>query len=336
MKCCLYCLGDLSERGCSEEHVLPAALGWDQTISCVCKPCNDRFGYSIDSALVSPFDPYRVHFGITDRDGKPIRGTAKVVSGRLSGKKVRFNQSGPELPPIVGVGNDKEVSFHSFGDFNKGELEEKLSTRKGLGKLQKVSEGREEAVFETTHGMEFLSDLEGIRGAVKVCLNYLALKLECSEDLLLGKTFGPVRNFIRGVSKRSRDDFSLPVPTTDCEIPTHRLLLALDGEGAVAHGVVSLFGFISLYVVLSEDYFGDSDVFSTLVDPCTRQHHEEDNPRDVLEKLSMMRKIHVGLIGAKEKLNQHKIRIFTEAVKHVNKHFEGAGINFTIAHPDIE
>jgi hypothetical protein len=50
---CIICLDEKPEENFSKEHVFPEAIGGSLTIKTVCKPCNDKLGSTVDSALTN-------------------------------------------------------------------------------------------------------------------------------------------------------------------------------------------------------------------------------------------------------------------------------------------
>lgn len=335
MNRCIYCKQDLSGDNSSREHVWPAALGWDTAIPCVCRNCNGTFGHEIDAAFIGCFDAYRVKFKVANRDGEMPRPRGKIEGGALSGKQVRFGVDGPELPPIIKTADlPGSKDYRTYQNHDVTDLEKKLAARGGIGKLVKLSEGHEEFKLVSRNGMEFLADLSGMRGAVKIAFNYLALKMAGRESFLLGAQFDGVRDFIRGTSSVSKDLIALPMSPMPPEIPLHSVLVTLDGNSGQVRGRITLFGFIGLYIRIADGYTGESAVFGTLIDPESREHKDSTMKGSVPEWIPQMDKIHKELCKEPQALDAHKWAVFNESIQQVNSYFQSIGDSFQIALPD--
>ena len=331
MNACLYCKTTLSAENSSREHVLPAALGWDVTISCVCATCNSTFGHDIDAEFIKCFDVYRVKFRVRDREGSTPRPRGRVEGGGLSGKNVRFGVSGPELPRIIKTRERPgSVDFRTYENHDVAELEKTLAARKGIGKLQKLSEGREEFKIVSRHGMEFLSDSRGLRAAVKIVFNFLALK-RGSQEALLHPCLDEMRKFIQGTGANGRDYFALPMSPMPPEIPLHGLVLTLDGRTGQIRGMVSLFGFIGLFVRIGDGYTGETCTFATLIDPESREHRDSSLEGVVPDWVPELDALHQRLSAMPQALDAHKIEVFHGAIARVNHYFKELGDTFQIA-----
>lgn len=329
MRTCIYCKRTLPTREFSREHVWPAALGWDAQISCVCRKCNNEFGHEIDSALISCFDTYRVKFKVKDRDGKTPRPYVKVEGGLLSGSRLRYGVDGLEPPPIIKKTaiSPGGMDFRTYGDHDEAELKKKLKPQ-GVGKLVKLSEQTEELKLVSRHGMEFLSDVRGMRGAVKIAFNYLALKTD--EHLLLQPEFDPLRDFIRGNSSIDKDVLVLPMLPLPPAIPLHSTFVAHMGNGKV-RAIVSMFGFIGLYIHMADGYAGRDINFATLIDPESREHKDlVPKGKRAPEWIPELEEIHDTLLKSPQHLNFHKRAVFQSAIRHINGHFKRIGDNFKI------
>ena len=115
---CIYCLQQLGkEVRASDEHVLQGSLGWDETIRCVCEPCNSTFGRTIDASLVGELEPFRVHFDVTNQARKSAKGTGIPVSGSWEGKKVGYDQGGI----ISGLIKTPKILLHVHFPASNGE-----------------------------------------------------------------------------------------------------------------------------------------------------------------------------------------------------------------------
>ncbi|MBI4455091.1 MAG: HNH endonuclease [Acidobacteria bacterium] len=327
---CIYCRKTLSSKGASAEHVLQAALGWDQTISCVCKPCNDRLGHEIDAPLVSAMEFYRILWEVADRDGQLPKGRALGESDPWRGKKVGYNKAGLIFPsPIIPV---SETEFRQFGQFDADEFERKLRERRGQGKFQLVGETVEEEILtSTSHGLEFLANQKAMRGVLKIVFNYLALKLGCEDKRLFAECIDPIRSLIAGVSSSTHDQASTLLAIAQSDMPRHRIFVATDGKREVFHGEIVLFDIIGIYVMLAESWRHGDYCFGTIIDPRSRRAEVIiGSDESIRSCLSMGRKIFQLGLESPMKLNAYKIKIFQETVQRLNAYFSANGINFNI------
>lgn len=332
---CIYCLQQLdTEVPASNEHVLQASLGWDETVRCVCEPCNSTFGHTIDASLVAELEPFRVHFDVVNRAGNPAKGTAIPVSGSWEGKKVGYDQKGIVLPGNVIPTGDLE--YRSFGEFDKNALERKLSTRKGeTVHLEQTGAGREEGELETSTGLRFLSSPEAMRGVIKIAFNYLALVLDPTGHALIEKRYDSIRSFVRGTSNLTHDDFSTPVAIAQAEIPLHRILLVADEDLGVVHSLIMIFNIIGVYALLSDDYQGKNQYFGTVIDPTIRQAQQVINSDgQIADFLNSGRDLFQRGRGDPDALNRYKIRLVQDTIERLNETFQFVGINHQIRFQD--
>ncbi len=319
---CIICLRKIKQR--SEEHVIPAALGWDQTISCVCRRCNNSFGYTIDSKLVSAFDFERSLLGVKGRTGRLPRISITADEGDWQGRKVGWKKGKIVFPSDAALPQEDG----SYRTFRPGPPPETLRRKaEKLGReLEKCGEGRSTAIQRFELGAAVIFDSEALRSIAKSLFNYLALS---HEALCASADFDPLRCYLT-TSKGFNPWFVLPVvPVIDP--PYHRLLLALQGDLHIIHGVVELFGLIAAHVMLTNRYRGATFGLETVIDPVERKVLKDPGPVFDLEEAFSVRP---AVLESDEALKDYWIRVFNEALEKRMPFYENRGARVSEGRPE--
>lgn len=238
MRLCIYCKSEITPQTESIEHVFPESFGCpdDWTLDCVCEPCNNRFGGSIEKWLASDSMESVPRLKLLgSQSGKNVRSRRMRLAvpheaeyGDFQGAIFErdFKTGQLVLAPQAGFKNDKgEYEYFTDKELSYPEIQErvkKLSDKdiKILGQPEGQEEITERIIeqlksigitFQKTGelhlsykppGGEIVVPVRGEidadiqRAAAKIAFNYLA-KIK-GADFVLQAKFDKVRDFING------------------------------------------------------------------------------------------------------------------------------------------
>lgn len=319
---CVLCLREIGQK--SREHVIPAALGWDQTIPCVCGDCNSPFGSKIDAKLASSLEYERWLLGITDRDGRAPKLSVIADEGDWKGRKVGWGKNGIIFPPDAALPQEDG----SYRTFESGPPPEslKIKAEELGGELIQCGEGRSSAVQSFRLAAAAIFDPDAMRSIAKTLFNYLALNCEA---LCRSPDFDAFRRYLTS-SGGCDPRFVLPIVPV-IEPPFHRLLVIMNEDGPIIHGVVELFGLIAVHVVLANKYRGPATAMETVIDPVKRRAVKNPGPLfDLEEALS----IPLAVFEPGEAMKDYWISIFDEAVESRTAFYDSHGVTVSTGRPE--
>lgn len=259
MEICIYCRNEITEENTSIEHVFPAGFGCpdDWVLDCVCEPCNNRLGTTIENWLANDSleGVFRLRT-IGSRSGQRVRAKRFRVSVPLKEKYGGFQGAIMEkdyetngqflMPPQAGF-KDEEGKYIFF---TKDDLEypPNLEKAKSLSQKQiKVLAPEPEhdgmMVFLKDKGITVTPDEKGkfhlseealeedgniileINAEIDVELQRAIAKIAFNylakiqgADYVLHERFNRVRSFINGASYESLvTPFHEPILLEDSE-----------------------------------------------------------------------------------------------------------------------
>lgn len=292
---CIYCKQVI--RTASREEVVPFALGgshWSRKL--VCRACNSRLGYEVDSHLCNwrPFVWARSLLRIEGHDGHipwfehfDYEGNQYTVEPgwSLQLKPVRPDYSfspGPVHLSIQAASVDAAMKQAEcirksyLRQLRKGGLRNARARLEITGVEKRVHRVPQFALEEVSWG-----PLQW-RGVAKIALNLLATRL--SRDHVCSADFDPIREFV--VSGHRVGCFTLPgvpdfhgfgeryLPAAPTGEFVHQVAVFCSRSERNAIGLVELFGALRFVVVLSWQYEGPDRAFCLTEYPRHRSHTE--------------------------------------------------------------
>lgn len=264
MRNCLFCPAKAS----SQEHVIPAALGGNDTVAATCVPCNGEFG-KFEDEVTDHLLPFRQIAGIPNRREKTVPSVRSILQvgvveewgvrhpdGEISIRTRQVDQSGKTLSENLRSTSLKEV-----------EAFKRRARQQGTKLVEEPAEFvTYTPVWKGT--FHFLSAASALRTAAKV--SYICLARH-SRALARGEAFRIIRDFIANgtgapVSLFFSPSFAKKIALPICE---HGVIISLDGLKRKAIGIVVLMGGLHYVVDLTGSYRGADYAFSYWVNGIT-------------------------------------------------------------------
>ena len=265
---CIFCTKEKPESELTDEHVFPAALGGTLVIkNGSCATCNNGCS-EFEQALAMELTPLRNLLQIPDRRGEvpPAPATVKVgekeYEGRVKGDgTVQLKRVVTEVKSEGGV----REFLHQF--LTKRQKEKLRAEAKEKGR-ELIESGPGEPMQAEVHvggELELIGAAEGLRTASKIA--YAGLAFRAGEKLAMSDAFKGIRAYIlEGTGKPSARAF-INYKFSDAvrQGPhQHAIILAARHDKKRVDAIVTLFGGLSYFVVLSDHYDGP-DICDTLV-----------------------------------------------------------------------
>ena len=242
----------------SGEHLLQSAIGGRLEVPGVlCKPCNDRFGRTIDGDLAAALEWFRMMLAIEGDRGQTASIRTVDGDGRHHFSRPGLLPESAETRPTVVKVDENTFNLTAYSEKQARQLVEAYQ-RKRPGETLIVKEVKVQKIFptKTTVPMNLRGD-DFFRPAVKTVLVLLAhLGLE-SHDALV--------NAWRYVNGERAEDCDLkvfwssdPAPWSDDALGavSHRVSLKSDSETGLVTADVRYFGDFAFCIRIGA-HFGD-------------------------------------------------------------------------------
>jgi HNH endonuclease len=263
---CLFCPRE--EAHLTDEHVFPAALGGNLTVNgAVCAECNNGFSRGFEQYVVTRFAHFRRIFLIPDRYGRvpEVVVTAQVDGQELEAKLLR--DGNVQLKPIVSVvpGEDGAREFvHQHVTENQKEKLRQEAKQKGFELIEETVPGQE-AEISLAGDLDFLDAPEMLRNVAKIA--YTALAFRMGRDFAMKNVFDELRTYVRSGTGSPKARLFLNdrfFKASEQGPHQHSVVIACRHDNGRVDAIVRLFGGLSYFVNLAEQYEG-ADFASTLV-----------------------------------------------------------------------
>lgn len=265
---CIFCLKEKPESELTDEHVFPAALGGVLVIkngSCV--TCNNGCS-KFEQALATELIPLRHLLQIPDRRGEIPHTHATVKVGEKE-YEARVKGDGtvqlkPVVTEILSSGGVREF-MHQFVTER---LKEKLRAEAKEKGHQLIETGPGDPVQGEVHvggELELIGSSEGLRTVSKIA--YAGLVFRAGAKLAMSDAFNEIRAYILEDKAKptARAFVNYKFSGAVQQGPhQHTIILAARHDKKRVDAIVTLFGGLNYFVVLSDHYEGP-DICDTLV-----------------------------------------------------------------------
>lgn len=251
MRNCLFC----PARASSQEHVIPAALGGNDTVAATCVLCNGRFG-KFEDEFSNHLLPFRQIAGIPNRREKNVPNVSSILQiGAVKERGIRHP--------------DGEVSIRTRQVDQSGKI---LSENLRSTSLKEVEAFKRRArqqgtklVEEPAEWITYTPVWKGTADGFRAIRNFIA-----------NGNGAPVRLFFSPSFARS----------IALKIQEHGVIIWLDGLNRKAVGIVVLMGGLHYAVDLSDSYSGADYAFSYWVNGKTGESIiTKGNERDLVKEV---------------------------------------------------
>jgi HNH endonuclease len=265
MPTCIFCLQE-KER-LTEEHVFPAALGGALVVeNSVCVGCNNGFS-KFEQPLIEEFTPLRLLLKIPDRYGK-VPAAAATVKTADKEYEARVRDDGSiQMKPVVTeivLENGKREFLHQFATERQKEKLRQEASRKGFQIIESEPGDPEEGEVHVGGELEIIGSSAGLRTVSKIA--FMGLAHFAGVNLALRDSFNEIRSHVLNGTGPSparlfiHEGFLKAVQQGPHQ---HSIIVAARHDRARVDAIVSLFGGLCYFVVLSDHYAG-ADFFNTL------------------------------------------------------------------------
>src|SRR6266481_5138346 len=265
---CIFCLKEKPESELTEEHVFPAALGGVLVIkngSCV--TCNNGCS-KFEQALATELIPLRHLLHIPDRRGEVPQTTATFKVGQKEYEARVKGDGALQLKPVVtevlGSGGVREF-MHQFATERQKEKLRAEAKEKGREFIESAPGEPMRGEVHVGGELELIGSSEGLRTASKIA--YAGLVFRAGARFAMGDAFKEIRAYIvEGAGKPTARTFvNYKFSDAVQQGPhQHAIILAARHDKKRVDAIVTLFGGLNYFVVLSDPYDGP-DICDTLV-----------------------------------------------------------------------
>jgi len=276
MSRCLFCLKDFPDEQMTDEHAFLAALGGDLKFkNGSCKSCNNGFSNQFEQTIAKHFVHFRYLLLIPNRRGKVPECYIKVEADGEQLEAKLLPDGTAQLKPIVkkiekdGV---TEIVHQHATEKQVSELRKKAK-EEGLHLIEERSPGQQVEV-NISGDLKFIDSPELLRAVTKTSYTVLALRM--GRNFATRDIFDAARNYIKMGSGNPKARLFLHEGYMQaCQYGPHQhaVILAGTNNRRSIDAIVRLFGGLSYFVNLSDDYEG-ADFFNTL--PYDAQRGKED------------------------------------------------------------
>jgi hypothetical protein len=265
---CIFCLKEKPELGLTNEHVFPAALGGVLIIkngSCV--TCNNGCS-NFEQPLATELIPLRHLLQIPDRRGEVPNTPATFKVGEKEYEARVKGDGTVQLKPVVtevlGSGGVREF-LHQFATEHQKEKLRAEAKEKGKQFIESAPGEPMTGEVHVGGDLGLIGSSEGLRTASKIA--YAGLVFRAGAKLAMSDAFKEIRAYIvEGSGKPAvrafvNYKFSSAVQQGPHQ---HAIILAARHDKKRVDAIVTLFGGLNYFVVLSDHYNGP-DICDTLV-----------------------------------------------------------------------
>lgn len=261
---CYLCQKELTKNNSTKEHIIPNALGGRLTANILCKDCNSKFGHSCDVNLANSLKWFSYQVNHPRSHGK-----VQPVELELEGKKVIAHPGSGFVSKQEIIKTDKgSYEINILGN-DKQKLEERalklildLYEKRGKSLTEEEIEKFKKTIdegYSLTENPILKASLDFQNcwtGLLKIAINYA---IYCGIDVSqLPKAVEALKINIEKTSAQYVN-FYYPVETFPDQSDSifHTLLLCGSSKEKVLYCLISLYGVLNAFVLLSDDYDGE-------------------------------------------------------------------------------
>jgi hypothetical protein len=267
MPACLLCGIDSDQL--TDEHVFPAALGGTIVLrNGTCASCNNGLS-TAEQNLSERMAHFRAIFQIPNRRGDvPAVETTLTIEGQEVEGRLFPDGTVQAKPFITVLRNEKgkavEVIHHHVTPLQAERLKKEL--KPGWELFEESTPQQQIAVEGSLQGdLDFIESDEALRTAAKIAYSAMALRL--GTHFAASPQFGNVRSFIQGGQPVARLFANERFLEQSAQGPhQHSVTIAGLRKRKTVAAIVRLFGALSYYVTLSDQYEGADFGASLILD----------------------------------------------------------------------
>lgn len=263
---CYLCQKELTKNNSTKEHIIPNALGGRLAAKILCKACNSKFGHSCDVNLANSLKWFSYLANHPRSHGK-----VQPVEVLLDGQKVRA-LPGFKFAPKQEVFKIDERSYYIriFGSMSEQEIEQRalsifLAIHKKSGKAlteeqvetfkKFVTENHNDIINHPTIeiSIQFQNHWTAL---LKIAINFAISR--GIDVVTLSKVIDALKiNTEKNSVQYVNFYYSVGIFPDQSDSIFHTLLLRGSPKEKALYCLISLYGVLNVFVLLSDDYEGE-------------------------------------------------------------------------------
>lgn len=263
MSNCYFCGTKLNKTNSSIEHIIPNALGGKLKGRFLCKSCNSSFGSSHDAALAKSLEFFSLLVNPSRDRGEvqPVKmkmGDTDITIDAKSKIKpqIRVKRTGENQFSISGYGSDRDDIKKEFWKVLQNMHKDRPIPQERLHEYEQALKSG----FRTIKPSPFrisLNLVSSYPGLLKVAINY-AIYNSISSNYLAE----PIEILKKDLPCDSRVRLFYPnnISVNELHPIHHHLILFGDAKLKALYCLISLYGCLDVFVLLSSNYAGN-DIF---------------------------------------------------------------------------